>query len=32
LEKTFQSAAIIKTTNTSQQIQKSGPGGLPSVL
>jgi len=27
--KTFQSAAIIKTTNPNQQIQKTGPGALP---
>ena len=28
-EKTFHKAAIIKTTKTSQQIQKTGPGALP---
>jgi len=28
----FHSAAIIKTTNADQQIQKIGPGALPSVV
>jgi hypothetical protein len=32
LQKIFHIAAIIKTTNASQQIQKIGPGALPSVL